>query len=337
MEAPQIQQLINDSPEQKIDCTETHISYVLQSKAFAYKIKKSVKLSFLDFSSLPARKYYCEEELRLNRRLAEDTYLAVVPIFDTGKKLILDGGGQGGIIDYAVKMKRLDNALEMDKLLDRQQVTTAQIDSLAKTIASFHARTEIINKEPEVSELKKTFNAIEEHIGFIEEHISAAYAQLIHQAMQCSDQFLDANIITLKKRSQQGLVRDVHGDLHSKNIFLYDQPVIFDCIEFDPVLRQIDLLNEIAFLCMDLESRNAKELGNYFYQCYINLIVNENIGEVEDKGLFNYFKLYRANVRAKVASIDAEAHLSSDEFEVKKQEVTTYLKLIKEYMNLLDV
>lgn len=337
MEAPQIQQLMDDYAEQEITCTETHISYVLQLRDFAYKIKKSVKLSFLDFSSLSARKYYCEEELRLNRRLAKDTYLAVVPIFDTGKKLVLDEGEEGEVIDYAVKMKRLDNDLEMDKLLDRQQVIKPQVDELAKTVASFHARAEVIDKKPALPQLKKIFNAIGEHIDFVDEYIGAKHAAILRKAIQYSDQFLDTHIATIKKRSQQGLVRDVHGDLHSKNIFLYDPPVVFDCIEFDPALRQIDLLSEIAFLCMDLEARNAGKLSHYFYQRYMDLITHAGIKAVEDTRLFNYFKLYRANVRAKIASIDAEAHLSSNEFETKQQEVTAYLNLMAKYMDLLDV
>lgn len=331
MDATQLPQLIDDLGRQEVTCTATHISYVLLHREFAYKIKKTTQLAFLDFSNLAARKHFCEEELRLNRRLAPEVYLDVVPIRDTGTSLSLAEEAEGEIVDYAVKMQRLDNRREMDKLLERRQVTASQLDALAATIASFHATAEVIATAPDLSGLKATFNAIDEQLNFVEEHLGASYAQVIKQAIGHSNQFLEAHIDAIKRRSRQGLVRDVHGDLHSKNIFLYDEkPIVFDCIEFDAHLRQIDLLNEVAFLCMDLETRGAAALSQYFYQRYTALTTQKNLAGVGHTLLFDYFKLYRANVRAKIAAIDAEAHLSTAAFAEKKPELISYLDYMKQ-------
>lgn len=333
MTATEIQRLIS-SFEYKPECIETHISYVLLLDNFAYKIKKTVKLPFLDFSSLSSRKYYCEEELRLNKRLAEDMYIAVVPVKEHDRGMILEGDN-GHTVDYAVKMRRLDTALEMDWLLSEKQVKKAHIDKLAQKIAAFHVKAPVIKKECSLSQFKSVFNEISEEMDFVKEHLGQAYAQIITDAIQLSDQFLEANMEFIRYRSREGLVRDVHGDLHSKNIFLYDEPVIFDCIEFNPDFRQIDLLNEIAFFCMDLEARDATHLSQHFYERYLDLMLQKGVRQAENNALFTYFKLYRANVRAKVMSISAQENMQSESFQDQIQEVSGYIKLLGQYADEL--
>lgn len=333
MTGQEIQQVI-ESLACKPEYTETHISYVLLLDPYAYKIKKTVKLPFLDFSSMSNRKYYCEEELRLNKRLAEDMYIAVVPVKAHQGRLILEGD-HGHTVDYAVKMKRQHKDLEMDKLLLKNQVTKGAIDKLAQKIATFHAQAPVIKKEQHVSQLRSVFNEINGQIAFIKEYLGKPYAQTITDAIQLSDQFLQSNIGLIQYRSHEGLVRDVHGDLHSKNIFLYDDPVIFDCIEFNPDFRQIDLLNEIAFFCMDLEGKGSGSLSQYFYECYSHLMFQKGVRRIEDSALFTYFKIYRANVRAKIMSIGAQENKQSESFQDQLQEISGYIKLINQYADAL--
>ncbi len=319
-----------DSLKEKPKCIETHISYVLLWPDFTYKLKKTIQLPFLDFSTLHARKHFCEEELRLNKRLAEAIYLAVVPVKAYKKKLVLEGDA-GEVVDYAIKMKSLEAKQEMDKLLAAKKVTKEDMDRLAYKIAVFHAQADIIQKEQNLATLKATFNEIENQVDFVAEHLGKPKAKIIKEAIRLSDEFLKTNLPCLQERSRQGWVRDVHGDLHSKNIFLYEDPVIFDCIEFNADFRQIDLLNEIAFFCMDLEAREAIDLSQYFYGSYLRHLQAKGVSGVENESLFLYFKLYRANVRAKVMSISAQKDMKASSFEEQLQEVTTYLDLMQRY------
>lgn len=333
MTATEIQKLIT-SFENKPALTETHISYVLLTSDFAYKIKKPVRLPFLDFSSLEARKYYCEEELRLNKRLAEKMYLGIVPVSVHRGDIILSEAGE--LIDYAVKMKRMDTAREMDKMLSKQMVGEKHVVNLARKIAKFHASTPPVKKEQQLSSLMAVFNEIEEQQDIIRAYTAPAYAQAVSRAMHLSDLFLRSRIHFIQERSRRGLVRDIHGDLHSKNIFLCDDPVIFDCIEFSPDFRQIDLLNEVAFFCMDLEARHAPELSQQFYHHYLKFISQQGVKQVKDQALFVYFKLYRANVRAKVMAISAQEDLHSEKFSHQKQEMIAYLELLQHYSRQLQ-
>ncbi len=307
---------------------ETHISYLLLTEAHAFKIKKPVKAGFLDFSSLSKRKYFCEKELELNRRLTTDMYLEVLPVFKNEGDLKI-GGDSGEIIDYALVMKRMDNHLEMDVLLAKKQVSLDHIYQLARKIAAFHQRCYVIPKCPNIKVLKNDFNEIKNQKPFITDTLGEDYGKIVEKAIEFSDQMLEELIDQIKKRYTKGMVIDGHGDLHSRNIFLYDDPVIFDCIEFNDEFRHIDLLDEIAFFCMDLESFGAFELSNAFYQKYNELMPRENFNRQETKILFNYYKCYRANVRAKVTAMYLQDYPDYDEKKIKQ--LRNYLDLMARY------
>ena len=306
---------------------ETHISWVILTKQFAFKIKKKMQYSFLNFSSLEKRKFYCERELLLNARFT-DIYKEVLPIKRKGNNLYI-GDGIGETIDYTVRMKRLQTAKQMDHLLQKNRVNKAQIKVLAKKIADFHQRTNIIYTPFNKEQAKNKFNDILSVVDWIKINLGNSYADLIEKAVMSSNTFLDQNEQYIAKRIKQGFWRDGHGDLHSKNIFLYKDPVIFDCIEFNDAFRQMDVLNEVAFFCMDLEAFQRNDLSKQFMQTYLELfpcMKNQN----EEK-LFVYYKCYRTNVRAKVNTL--RGMQSVDKIEISKfgVEIKKYLKLMDHY------
>lgn len=309
---------------------ETHISYVILTEKHAYKIKKPIKTSFLDFSTLELRQYYCQRELELNRRLAASMYQEVLPVRKKGAEFYI-GQQEGEIVDYALKMQRMDNRREMDELLKKEEVTEAHIEKIAQKIARFHQEVEIIRQPFNLEDYKERFNAINEQREFIEKNMNAPYVRYLDEAVAYSDDFLEKNVELLQARHQQGMIRDGHGDLHSKNIFLYDDPVIFDCIEFSDHYRYLDVLNEIAFFCMDLEAYQAHSLSELFYQKYTELMPENSFSAQDRFNLFNYYKCFRANVRAKVTAMAAHDITDEKKLAAKIKEVKVYLELMRGY------
>jgi len=306
---------------------ETHISWVILAKKFAFKIKKRMQYSFLNFSSLDKRKFYCERELLLNRRFS-DIYKEVLPIKREGNNLYI-GVGKGKTIDYTVRMKRLQTAKQMNQLLRKNRVNNAQIKLLAKKIADFHQRTDIIYTPFNKVQAKDKFNDILSVVDWIERNLGNSYADIIEKAVMSSNTFLDQNEQFITERITAGFWRDGHGDLHSKNIFLYKDPIIFDCIEFNDSFRQIDVLNEVAFFCMDLEAFQRSDLSKQFMQTYLELF--PCMKSQNEEKLFIYYKYYRTNVRAKVNAL--RAMQSVDKIEINKFgiEIKKYLKLMDYY------
>jgi len=312
--------------------TETHISWVILTKHFAFKIKKPVSYSFLDFSSLAKRRYFCIRELQLNARLAKDIYLDVLPVRNLNGKISI-GGESGKIIDYAVRMKRLPRSREMDKLLEAGKVNARHIIAIAEMLARFHRQAEIIKKPFDSDKLKNLFNDISGVSDFIEAKIKKGGGKIIEEAIRQSDSFLSRYQSRFQQRANDGFIRDCHGDLHSGNIFLCRQPVIFDCLEFNDAFRQIDVLNEIAFFCMDLEDYGRKDLSRIFVERYNKLF--PVIRNKHDEALFRYYKLYRANVRTKVNALKAMQATNEIKFKKRTGFVISYLLLMKRYANEL--
>ena len=280
---------------------ETHISWVLLTKEWAFKLKKPVQFDFLDFSTLEKRHHYCQEEVRLNNRLTQGLYLGVVPVVRTAKGFQLEGKGE--VVDYAVKMKRLDNSRQMDKLLDEGQVDSTHMEQLAEQLAAFHLRTDVIEKAADLEAMKEDFADLDTVKGQIEKQLGKEAGGQLSDCITFARNLLDKLAPRLAERSRQGWVVDGHGDLHSRNIFLLPDPVIFDCIEFNPHFREVDVLNELAFLCMDLDFHGARHLEEPLLQAYLR--ENPCVAEDADWAVFSYYKWYRANVRLKVSALKA--------------------------------
>ncbi len=305
---------------------ETHISRVILTDDFAFKLKKPLELHFLDFSSLEKRKASCEIECKLNRRLAADMYLGVLPVkAENGKWRV--GEGPGKIVDYALWMKRLDPQRQMHLLLQKGEVRHAHIGQLARQLAAFHLKAEVYKPAFDVEKSKNEFNDLASVREFVGAKLGNRFADIIDEAVRKSDDFLASHAKLLAERLSSGFIRDVHGDLHAGNIFLLEKPVIFDCIEFNDAFRQIDLLNEIAFFCMDLEAHGREDLSQYFIQKYRDEM--QQLPGLFHEALFAYYKGYRANVRAKVKALAA--------MQAEGEEQADLLREVKGYLQLLSL
>ncbi len=331
----QIDKLLKDGvfPEETRhkDLVETHISWVILCDNFVYKIKKPLHYSFLDFSSLSLRKHFCEQEVILNRRFSKNLYLEVLPVsFLEGYYYI--GYDKGKVIDYAVKMRKLNPEKQMDYLLSKNRVKPIDIKNLAKEVATFHQTAQITGLKVDI-DLRQKFNDLENEKDFLSKNLDIDAGRVIEKAIKRSDSFLDQITPLLKERLSQGFFRDCHGDLHTRNIFLLPAPQLFDCIEFNDEYRKIDVLNEVAFLCMDLDALQRKDLSTLFMDHYNSLFpVMRNKTEYQ---LFLYYKSYRANIRAKVNSLRASGSTDENSKSRALTEVKKYLSLMANYLDEL--
>ncbi|HMA00697.1 MAG TPA: AAA family ATPase [Steroidobacteraceae bacterium] len=279
---------------------ETHISWVILTGAFAYKIKKAVRLDFIDCTALSTRQRMCEQEVALNRRLAPDLYLGVVAITRTAGALSL--GGSGEIVEYAVKMQEFPESQELASLLDHDAVSTAEISDLARCLGAFHERAPVAAAEPGFALTERLCSAVLGNLGSLlaNLHGTASLAQL-NGLIDWTHDAVHTLLPVLRQREREGLIREGHGDLHSRNIVRWRERLVpFDCLEFDPALRWIDVMNDISFLFMDLIAHDRADLAFAFLNGHL-----EVTGDYAGLRLLRFYAIYRALVRAKVDSISA--------------------------------
>lgn len=287
-----------DRPEQ-VECIETHISWVFLTRDFAWKIKKPVSLEFLDFSTLDLRKHFCEEELRLNRRTAPDLYLDVVPICGSASRPEI--GGTGEPFEFAVKMRRFDNTGLLSHVAADKQLTPELIDDLAETIAAFHATIPIAHSASRFGRPEDIRRAALENFVAIEELASGdtGHESAVRELHAWTIAEADRLEATFEMRRTDGFVRECHGDLHLRNIFVIDgRPCLFDCVEFNDEFRWIDVISEIAFLVMDLEEHDEQRHARRLLNRYL-----ERTGDYAGLDVLRFYLVYRAMVRAKVDMI----------------------------------
>jgi uncharacterized protein len=313
---------------------ETHISWVLLCNQFVFKIKKPLVYSFLDFSTLEKRKSLCEKEVYLNARLTAGIYIDVLPVVSVNGRIFIsdDTDPAGEIIDYAVRMNKVDRSRQMDILLLRNEVSESDITKLAKKVALFHCGATIIY-EKNVLKIREEFDDLEGEKTNLAALLATDAAEVINRAVAISHSFIDENKSLLCSRLKAGYYRDGHGDLHSRNIFLLDEPQPFDCIEFNDEYRQIDLLNELAFLSMDLDAFGRNDLSDLFVKTYNNIL--PVIASPAERQLFIYYKSYRANVRAKVNSLRLR-NCTEEARPGYQAEAEKYLALMDNYLKRLN-
>ena len=303
---------------------ETNISWVILSEKFAFKIKKPMQLSFLDYGTLSQRKFFCERELMLNSRFSS-IYLSVEPIrFHQGNWYIGDGPGE--IVEYAVRMKKLRASKKMDVMLAKGQVALGDIQELARVLADFHKRTALVFPVFDIEKEKALFNDLATVKEIAKNEFGEGLPEKIDAAMERSNAFLEDNKERMAARIRETWYRDTHGDLHTGNIFLYRKPILFDGIEFNDSFRQTDLLYELAFLCMDLEFYGRAALSEALLRTYREII--DPFIQDADWEIFHYYKALRANVRAKVYFLNTQ---SDREAGAK----LSHLKKAKGYLELM--
>jgi aminoglycoside phosphotransferase family enzyme/predicted kinase len=301
------------------EIVETHISWVLLTDQYAYKIKKPVNFGFLDFSTLEKRRFCCEEELRLNKRLAAELYLGVEAITGTADYPQL--GGTGTAIEYAVKMTRFRSGQLLSQYAKLGQLNSTVIDQLADTVAEFHQtidRTDQYSPYGDSAGIRHWFVENFDHIGpLLTDDVQKQQLQQIQRWGENESKRLDELI---QNRKKQGYVRECHGDLHLGNITLTNGKAIpFDCIEFNPMLRRVDVISEAAFLFIDLLHFGYEHLAYRFLNRYL-----QHTGDYQGLALLRYYSVYRALVRAKVALLrlaqcqhdDAVAGQARDEYAI---------------------
>ncbi|MEZ5540969.1 MAG: AAA family ATPase [Pseudomonadota bacterium] len=288
-------------PAAAIELIETHISWVILTGDYAYKIKKPVDLGFLDFSTLELRRQCCHEEVRLNRRLAPEIYLDVVPV--TGTTAQPRVGGAGPAIEYAVRMRQFPQQAQFDRMLGRGELGAAQIDAVARLIAEFHRQADVAGADTDYGGPALVLQPVEENFRQVRACIGQdvpAQAQ-VELLARWSRQAFARLQDTIAARKAAGCVRECHGDLHLRNLaWLDDRPLAFDCIEFNPALRWIDVISEVAFLIMDLEDHDQPSLARRFLNGYL-----EHSGDYAGARVLPFYLAYRAMVRAKVEAIRA--------------------------------
>ncbi len=289
-------------PAGPVRTIETHASWVLLTGPYAYKIKKPVNLGFLDFSTLARRHHFCEEEVRINRRLAPELYLGVVPIGGSADDPHI--GDAGAPIDYAVKMRQFDPAGLFDRLADAHALTPALVRECAQAVAAFHASAEPLRAGSSLAGVPALAQAMLEnlhHPGLAAANADPDTAASLAHVEHWTREQLARLTPLLQQRRTDGFVRECHGDLHLANITLHEGKVtLFDGIEFNEEFRWIDVISDLAFLLMDLESRGEDALANLALNTWL-----EFSGDIDGLALLPLYKTYRAMVRAKVALLTA--------------------------------
>ncbi len=337
MNANQIQKLFNEGifPRGRENALliETHANWIILAGEFAYKIKRPVKFSFLDYSTPSLRKHYCEEEVRLNRRLT-DIYLGVEQVVDTGTELGI--GLEGKAIDHAVVMRRLDPDRQMHTLLQKGLVTEKDVQKLAVKLANFHKYAQVPEKGPSAESLLEDFADLSSVSEVLASQFGSDISENIRRWIDQARKVLDSLSSRISERHNAGFVIDGHGDLHTANIFLLDEPVVFDCIEFNEHFRINDVLSELAFLVMDIERYGHDELAHLFlgeYQKDYPVILDE-----EDELLFSYFLFYRATVRLKIGALRAMDFFKKQSAlpESERTQLQLYLDISKKYASEIE-
>ncbi|MGZ5029363.1 MAG: bifunctional aminoglycoside phosphotransferase/ATP-binding protein [Methylobacter sp.] len=297
---------------------ETHISWVLLTGQYAYKIKKPVNFGFLDFSTLEKRHSCCIEELRLNKRLAADLYLEVVPI--TGTPEHPEIGGATPAIEYAVKMRQFPSGQLLSEHARNGELDTDQIDQLADLVADFHETIEQTDENSPYGDSANINHWFIENFDHIRPLLTDdAQKQQLQRLQQWGDSEWRRLAEMMQLRKHQGYVRECHGDLHLSNMTLINGKVtLFDCIEFNPLLRWVDVISEVAFLFIDLLHFGYDHFAYRFLNRYL-----QYTGDYQGLALLRYYLVYRALVRAKV-SLLRMAQQPNDQA-VAKQALSEYI------------
>lgn len=329
--APLIDKLQNpalyDHPVRHFRVIETHISWVLLTGPYAYKIKKPLDLGFLDFSTLDKRRHYCNEELRLNQRLAPELYLAVISI--TGSASQPAFGGKGPIIEYAVKMREFAQNAQLDRVLARGELHGEHIVRLAFSVAEFHARAAVAGDDSPFGDDAAVWQPAGQNFEQIRPQLDTEADRGLLDKLQAWSAQTHARLSKeWQARRHAGFIRECHGDMHLGNMALLDDKiVIFDCLEFNERLRWIDVMSEAAFITMDLYDRERPGLAHRFLNDYL-----QHSGDYRGLRVLRFYQVYRALVRAKVACLRlAQSGLSDGERGEIRGHYRQYLRLAERF------
>ncbi|MFC2059798.1 hypothetical protein ACFLTZ_01730 [Chloroflexota bacterium] len=293
---------------QGVELAQTQMSFVFLADNYVYKIKKPVNLGFLDYTTLEQRQFYCHQEVELNRRLCHDVYIGVVAVTQGKGGITIEG--QGEIIEYSVKMRRLPKTVMMDVLLSQNKVTSPMVSSVAQKLVGFHQKAETNDSISAFGSLDNITQNTEENFSQTIKYIGNTISQEKYRNIQAYTRgFIEKNVALFHGRIAGGRIRDCHGDLHAAHICFADDIYIYDCIEFNDRFRYCDIASEIAFLAMDIDHYGQADLSQSFANAYVDMSHDEELLK-----LLGFYKCYRAYVRGKVESFKLDdPHISAEE------------------------
>ncbi len=317
----------------RFEVLETHISWVILTGDYAYKLKKPVNFGFVDFSTLEKRRFCCEEELRLNRRQADDLYLAVRPIYGPRDKASFLG--DGAPMEFAVQMRQFSQDVLLPAVLERGELTPELLDRLAADVAKFQQQTGVAGandsfgtapavRQPVLDNFTALLRAGSVSDGGLSPSLTLP---ALTRLRDWSEREFVRREQEFERRKHSGKVREGHGDMHAGNMVLRrDRIEVFDCLEFNPSLRWIDVISEVAFLVMDLADRGRPDLGWRFLNGWL-----EQTGDYEGLCVWAWYYCYRALVRAKVAVLRrSQADISAEEAKRLDHQLARYLELARQ-------
>lgn len=329
---PLIQQMLEPrfyphSVSQPIQLIQTHISYVILTGDYVYKLKKPVNFGFLDFSTLEKRQHFCQEELRLNQRGAAELYLEVFPITQNGEQFQL--GGAGEPVEYGVKMRQFPQDTLAMALFERGELTAAHLEELAQVLARFHSQAAINDYIRGFGAVDQIRQSIDENYDQTEKYIGGPQTQQqFDETRQYTDRLFAEQEDLFKQRVQDNWVRECHGDVHLRNISLWNGKfLLFDCIEFNEPFRFVDVMFDIAYILMDLDVNHRSDLSNLFLNSYI-----EQTGDWKGLQVLPLYLSRQSYVRAKVTSFLLEdPSLSAEDRQRVSDTAARYYRLAWQY------
>ena len=290
-------------PCTRIELVETHISWVLLTGDYAYKLKKPVRFNFVDFSTPALRSHYCREEVRCNRSFAPSLYLGLAAVVQRADGLTMEPAADGladeDVLEWAVRMRQFDPTLALDRVLERDELAEDALDAFGRDLADLHAQLPVHRGEPDEVPTRM-FGPVEDNFEEIgTTALAERYASAVTGALASARRIGEALRPLFDARMTSGAVRECHGDLHLANLALIDGTVTaFDCLEFNENLRWIDTMSDVAFLFMDCHFRGRAALAYRFLDGYL-----DRSGDYDGARLLPYFAAYRSVVRAKVAAL----------------------------------
>ncbi len=311
-----------DGEASGVECVETHISWVFLTDRHAYKLKKPVRFDFLDFSTPQRRRQACDEEVRLNRRLARHVYLGVVPIVRHNRHLALAGSGVA--VDWLVKMRRLPQQRSLDRLIESRQLVREQVDQIAELLSQFYTQLPpLMMRTGDYQQRLERY--VQENRAALLKSESDLDREVVHRTHEAQLLLLQLARDAFDHRVLDGRIVEGHGDLRPEHIYFAPHPTIIDCIEFNAEFRQLDVMDELCFLAMECDRLGATNVGQ--------AIIARYRADADDRcpeRLTAYYKSYRACVRAKVAALRA-VQLADAPRAAAIASAAEYLRLADEY------
>ncbi|WP_292938020.1 hypothetical protein [Noviherbaspirillum sp.] len=313
----------------RVEAIETHMSWVFLTDGHAYKLKKPVHYDLLDFSTVDARHFFCEEEVRLNRRLAPDVYLDVVPlVINEQRHLAL--GGEGAVIDWLVRMRRVPASRMLDYMLKTRSAQASDMQRVAALLARFYRDCPPVAID--AAEYRQRFERdIDHNCAMLATPAFRLPARRIKRICAAQQAWLGRNGALLDARVEGHRIVEGHGDLRAEHVCLEDPPVIIDCLEFSRELRITDSADELSFLALECERLGNPALGDTLLRAHADLS-----GDMPHAGLLRFYQSVRACVRARIAIF----HLNEEQFRYSAEwprRAMEYLQLAEQHAEAAHV